>query len=50
VQQWYGDARFSGFSFHFDGTASASSSRPPSFESPLPANPQNDEEGEESEE
>jgi hypothetical protein len=47
VQQWYGDTSFSGFGFDLGGTASASSSHPPPFDSP--ANLQDDEEGEESE-
>jgi hypothetical protein len=41
VQQWYGDASFSGFSFDYSGMAGASSSHPPPFDSPPPANPQN---------
>jgi hypothetical protein len=40
VQQWYGDASFSGFGFDYGGMAGASSSHPPS------ANPQNVEESE----
>jgi hypothetical protein len=50
VQQWYGDASFSGFGFDYGGTADASSSHPPPFDSPPLANPQDDEDGEESEE
>jgi hypothetical protein len=46
VQQWYGDVSFSGFGFDYDGMAGASSSHPPSFDSPPPANPQNVEESE----
>jgi hypothetical protein len=41
VQQWYGDASFSGFSFDYGGMAEASSSHPPPFDSPPTANPQN---------
>jgi hypothetical protein len=41
VQQWYDDARFSGFGFDHGGMAGASSSHPPPFDSPPPANPQN---------
>jgi hypothetical protein len=44
VQQWYGDASFSGFGFDYDGMAGASLSHPPRFDSPPPANPQNIEE------
>jgi hypothetical protein len=33
VQQWYGDASFSGFSFDYAGMAEASSSHPPPFDS-----------------
>jgi hypothetical protein len=40
VQQWYGDASFSNFSFDYGGMAGASSSYPP------PANLQNVEESE----
>jgi hypothetical protein len=50
VQQWYGDASFSGFGFDFGGTASASSSHPPLFDSPPPTNPQDGRESEESRE
>jgi hypothetical protein len=46
VQQWYGDASFSGFSFDYDSLAGASSSHPPPFDSPPLANPQNIEESE----
>jgi hypothetical protein len=46
VQQWYGNASFSGFGFDYGGMAGASSSHPPSFDSPPPANPQNVEESE----
>jgi hypothetical protein len=45
VQQWYGDASFSGFGFDYDGMAGASSSHPP-FDIPLLTNPQNVEESE----
>jgi hypothetical protein len=44
VQQWYGDASFSGFGFDYGGMAGASLSHPPPFDSPPPANPQNIEE------
>jgi hypothetical protein len=47
VQQWYGDASFSGFGFDYGGMAGASSSHPPPFDSPPPAN-SHDDEGEES--
>jgi hypothetical protein len=43
VQQWYGDASFSGFGFDYDDMAGASSYHPPPIDSPL-ANPQNIEE------
>jgi hypothetical protein len=43
MQQWYSDASFSCFSFDYGGMAGASSSHPPPFDSPPPANPQNDE-------
>jgi hypothetical protein len=46
VQQWYADVRFSEFGFDYGGMAGASSSHPPSFDSPPPANPQNIEESE----
>jgi hypothetical protein len=48
LQQWYGDASFSGFNFDFGGTVGASSSHPPPFDSPCLANPQDDEDGKES--
>jgi hypothetical protein len=35
VQQWYGDASFSDFSFDYGGMAGASSSHPPPFDSLL---------------
>jgi hypothetical protein len=38
VQQWYGDASFSGFGFDYGGMARASSSHPPPVDSPS-ANP-----------
>jgi hypothetical protein len=41
VQQWYGDASFSGFGFDYDDIAGASSSHPPPFDSPPLINPQN---------
>jgi hypothetical protein len=44
VQQWYGDASFSGFIFDYDGMAGASSSYPPPVDSPPLANPRNVEE------
>jgi hypothetical protein len=34
VQQWYGDASFSGFGFDYSGMAGASSSHTPPFDSP----------------
>jgi hypothetical protein len=46
VQQWYGDASFSGFGFDYGGMAGASSSHNPPIDSPPPANPQNVEESE----
>jgi hypothetical protein len=39
VQQWYGDASFSGFSFDYGGMAGAYSSHPPPVDSPPPVNP-----------
>jgi hypothetical protein len=36
VQQWYGDASFSGFDFDYGGMAGASSFHPPPFDSPPP--------------
>jgi hypothetical protein len=39
VQQWYGDMSFSGFGFDYGGMTGASSSHPPPFDSPPPANP-----------
>jgi hypothetical protein len=39
VQQWYGNASFSGFSFDYGGLVGSSSSHPPLVDSPLPANP-----------
>jgi hypothetical protein len=50
VQQWYGDASFSGFGFDFDGMAGAFSSHPPLFDSPLPTHTQEDEGEDEGEE
>jgi hypothetical protein len=44
VQQWYGDASFSGFGFDYDGMAGVSSSHPPPVDSPPLANTQNVEE------
>jgi hypothetical protein len=44
VQQWYGNASFSGFGFDYGGMAGASSSHPPTVDSPPLANPQNIEE------
>jgi hypothetical protein len=41
VQQWYGDVSFSDFGFNYGGMVGASSSHPPPFDSPPPANPQN---------
>jgi hypothetical protein len=41
VQQWYDDVSFSGFGFDYGGMLGASSSHPPPFDSPPPANPQN---------
>jgi hypothetical protein len=41
VQQWYGDASFSGFGFDYGGMVRASSSHPLPFDSPSSANPQN---------
>jgi hypothetical protein len=46
VQQWYGDVSFSGFGFDYGGMARASSSHPPLFDSPPPANLRNVEESE----
>jgi hypothetical protein len=39
VQQWYGDASFSGFNFDYGGTIGVAYSHPPPFDSPSPANP-----------
>jgi hypothetical protein len=39
MQQWYGDASFSGFGFDYDGMVGASSSHAPPFDSPPLANP-----------
>jgi hypothetical protein len=47
VQQWYGDASFSGFGFDYGGMAGASCSHPPPFDSPPPAQTHDDEEEEE---
>jgi hypothetical protein len=47
MQQWYGDASFISFGFDYGGTAGASSSHPPSFDSP-PLAHTHDDEGEES--
>jgi hypothetical protein len=41
VQQWYGDASFSGIGFDYGGMAGASSSHPPPFDSPPLTNLQN---------
>jgi hypothetical protein len=49
VQQWYGDASFSDFGFEFGGAAGASISHPPPFDSPPLTNPQDDEDGKDSE-
>jgi hypothetical protein len=46
VQQWYGDASFSGFGFNYGGMAGPSSSHPPPVDSPPPTDPQNVEESE----
>jgi hypothetical protein len=46
VQQWYGDASCIGFGFDYGGMAGESSSHPPPFDSPTPANLQNIEESE----
>jgi hypothetical protein len=50
VQQWYGDASFSDFSFDFGGISGASSSHPPQFDSPPLAHTQEDEGEDEGEE
>jgi hypothetical protein len=47
VQQWYGDASFSGFDFDYGDATGASSSHPPPFDSPPPTHT-HDDEGEES--
>jgi hypothetical protein len=46
VQQWYGDASLSGFSFDYGDMARASSSHPPPVDSPPLTNPRNVEESE----
>jgi hypothetical protein len=46
VQQWYGDASFSGFSFNYGSMASTSFSHPPPFDSPPPTQTHNDDEEE----
>jgi hypothetical protein len=46
VQQWYDNASFNSFSFDYGGMAGASSSHPPPFDSPPPANSQNVEKSE----
>jgi hypothetical protein len=43
VQQWYGDASFSGFNFDYGGMATTSSSHPPPFDSPPPTQTHEDE-------
>jgi hypothetical protein len=50
VQQWYGDASFSGFGFDYGGMAGASLSHPPPIDSLSPANPQNAEESQDKDE
>jgi hypothetical protein len=45
-----GDASFSGFNFGYGGMPDASSSHPPPFDSPPPAQTQDDQEGEEDKE
>jgi hypothetical protein len=49
VQQWYWDASFSGLGFDYGGMARASSSHPPPFDSPPPAQTHEDEGEDESE-
>jgi hypothetical protein len=53
MQQWYGNTSFNGFRFSYGGEAGPSYPHTPPFDSPPPANPQNDEDdegkGEESE-
>jgi hypothetical protein len=49
VQQWYGEASFSGFGFDYGGMSGASSSHPPRFDSPPLAHTHDDDEEEESE-
>jgi hypothetical protein len=46
VQQWYGDASFSGYNFDYGGMAGLSSSHPPPFDSP-PLAQTHEDEGEE---
>jgi hypothetical protein len=46
MQQWYGDASFSGFGFDYGGMAGAFSSHPHPLDSPPSTNPQNVEESE----
>jgi hypothetical protein len=43
VQQWYENASFSDFGFNYGGMARASSSHPPPFDSPHPAQTHEDE-------
>jgi hypothetical protein len=47
VQQWYGDASFSGFRLDYSGATGSSSSHPPPFDSPHLAHTHNDEDNEE---
>jgi hypothetical protein len=47
VQQWYGDASFSGFGFDYGGMTDTSSSHPPPFDSPPPTQIHDDDEEEE---
>jgi hypothetical protein len=46
VQQWYGEACFSGFSFNYGGMTGASFSHPPPFDSSPSAPTHDDDEGE----
>jgi hypothetical protein len=50
MQQWYGDTSFNEFGFGYGEEAGPSYTHTPPFDSPPPANPQNDEDDEASRE